>query len=474
MQDNSTDNLKHGIVLVFIANFINLAISLVNGFVLPKYLPVDAYAGIKTYQLYATYVGVLVLGYADGLYLKYGGKSISSISNKEINTFRTNMIVFQGIMTILFILIGFIINNIILMLAALILVPANLIQAFKNLLQATGEFKTYSKLLNYMSIMNFVGSMILLIVFKVQEAYYYVGVMVVVNFIVWFILEFKLKKAYNYKFGFNLSFSDLKENIKSGIVLMLGNFSSILMTSIDRWFVKFLLTVPDFAYYSFVVSTESLITLFINPIVTTMYNYICKLKDYSSLVRIKRMCLIISVFLVSAAFPIKFILEVYLKKYIPSVNVLFILFSTEILFMLIKGIYVNIYKARKQQNLYFRQLVISIIVGCVLNTIFFYIFHSIEGIALATLISVIIWYVMCCFSVKEIRPDWNEIVVLIISITLFILCGLFFWSVLGFIIYASVMFVLCFALMKKEFFGIFSLIKSMVTKKTRKKNKTNK
>ena len=470
MQDNnSTDHLKHGIVLVFIANFINLAISLVNGFVLPKYLPVDSYADIKTYQLYATYVGVLVLGYADGIYLKYGGKSISSISNKEINTFRTNMIAFQGIMTILFVFIGFIINDIILAIAALTLVPANLIQAFKNLLQATGEFKTYSKLLNYMSIMNFVGSMILLIVFKVQEAYYYVGVMVVVNFIVWFILEFKLKKAYNYKFGFNLSFSDLKENIKSGIVLMLGNFSSILMTSIDRWFVKFLLTTSDFAYYSFVVSTESLITLFINPIVTTMYNYICKLKDYSSLVRIKKMCLIISVFLVSVAFPIKFILEVYLKKYYPSVNVLFILFSTEILFMLIKGIYVNVYKARKQQNLYFKQLVISIIIGCIFNAVFYFIFHSIEGIALATLISVTIWYVMCCISVKEIRPDWKEIVILCVSIVLFILCGMTFWSVIGFAIYVSVMVFLCTVLMKKEFLGIFSLVKSMVQKRIHRK-----
>ena len=140
MQDNnSTDHLKHGIVLVFIANFINLAISLVNGFVLPKYLPVDSYAGIKTYQLYATYVGVLVLGYADGIYLKYGGKSISSISNKEINTFRTNMIAFQGIMTILFVFIGFIINDIILAIAALTLVPANLIQAFKNQVHALSD-----------------------------------------------------------------------------------------------------------------------------------------------------------------------------------------------------------------------------------------------------------------------------------------------------------------------------------------------
>ena len=95
--NNSTDHLKHGIVLVFIANFINLAISLVNGFVLPKYLPVDSYAGIKTYQLYATYVGVLVLGYADGIYLKYGGKSISRpFPNKEHKHFQIKYDRFSG------------------------------------------------------------------------------------------------------------------------------------------------------------------------------------------------------------------------------------------------------------------------------------------------------------------------------------------------------------------------------------------
>ena len=466
---NNTENLKRGIVLVFIANLINLIISLVNGFILPKFLSMDTYAGIKTYQLYATYVGVLVLGYSDGLYLKYGGKSIAALPNKSINIFRSNMIVFQAVMTLLFTVAGLIIGDYFLLMTSLIFIPSNIVATFKSLLQATGEFRTYSKLMNYMSIFTFIATMILLFVFRIDNAYYYVGIMVIVNYIVWLILEIKLQKAYHYRFGFCLSFSDLKENIKSGIVLMLGNFSSILMTSIDRWFVKFLLTVADFAFYSFVVSTESLITLFINPIVTTMYNYICKLSDFRLLVRIKRMCLIFSVFLVSVAFPIKFILEVYLKKYYPSVNVLFILFSTEILFMLIKGIYVNVYKARKQQNLYFKQLVISIIIGCIFNAVFYFIFHSIEGIALATLISVTIWYVMCCISVKEIRPDWKEIVILCVSIVLFILCGMTFWSVIGFAIYVSVMVFLCTVLMKKEFLGIFSLVKSMVQKRIHRK-----
>lgn len=72
MSENGTDKLKKGLVLVFIANAINLCISLINGFVLPKYLSVETYADIKTYQLYSNYIGVLALGYCDGLYLKYG------------------------------------------------------------------------------------------------------------------------------------------------------------------------------------------------------------------------------------------------------------------------------------------------------------------------------------------------------------------------------------------------------------------
>ena len=52
-EGNVKDNLKKGIMLVFIANLLNLVISLVNGFILPKYLSVESYADIKTYQLYA-------------------------------------------------------------------------------------------------------------------------------------------------------------------------------------------------------------------------------------------------------------------------------------------------------------------------------------------------------------------------------------------------------------------------------------
>lgn len=465
MNENSTDKLKKGLVLVFIANAINLCISLINGFVLPKYLSVETYADIKTYQLYSNYIGVLALGYCDGLYLKYGGYKIDSIKEKDINISRSNLILLQAIVSVILIVLAFTINDKILLLTTLTIIPVNLTAAFKNIFQATGEFKFYSRIMNSSAILTFVGTMFLLFVLRSENSIYYVGVMCAVTFLVWGLVERQIRNTYGYKTGFFISLSDIAMNIKNGIVLMLGNFSSILMTSIDRWFVKFLLATTDFAYYSFIVSTENLIAIFITPIVTTMYNYICRNMDYDALKRIKRMCLIFSLFLVSSAYPAKFILEVYLNKYLPAKNVLFILFSTEILFMIIKGVYVNIYKATKRQNVYLKQLVCVLVVSCILNAIFFKLMHSIDGIAWATLFSTICWYFICMFAVREMTVDIKEIIVLIVGIVAFLSTGMLLPSIIGFVIYILVVLVLCIMFMKNDFVSMVHMASNMVGKR---------
>ena len=465
MSENYNENLKKGIVLVFVANLINLIISLMNGFILPKYLSVETYASIKTYQLYANYIGVLALGYADGLYLKYGGVKMRNIPNSEVNISRTNMFLLQSIMTIAFALIGYFVHDKVLIITALTIIPVNIAATFKNILQATGEFKAYSRIMNYGSVLTFVATMILLFVVKTDFDLLYIIVMAAVTFLVWILLEIKLHREFGFRVGLQISVPNFIENVRSGIVLMLGNFSNIMMTSIDRWFVKFLLPTVNFAFYSFVVSTENLVGIFINPIVTTMYNYICVTSDYKAIRRIKRMCMIFALFIVSGAFVIKFILEIYLTKYLESQYVLFILFSTEILFIVIKGIYVNIYKARKQQSIYLKQLLIAIGLGVGFNIIFYLIFRSNEGIAFATLLSVVCWYVICCFSVEEIKPDAQELIVLCVGILVFILAGFFLPSIAGFFAYLGVVILLCIAFMRKDLMGMINMAKTMVMKK---------
>lgn len=469
MSNQYSNNLKKGILLVFFANFINLIISLINGFILPKYLSIDIYASIKTYQLYSIYIGILALGYSDGLYLKFGGARISDITDLEINICRTNLLLFQGAMSVIVIAIGLIIHDKLLVIAAFTVIPVNIATTFKNILQATGEFKAYSSIMNYTSLITFFGMMILLFVVRINNDLLYVGIMVAVTYIVWLLLERKLHRIYGFSIKFVISFKHIAENIKSGIVLMLGNFSSILMTSIDRWFVKLFLNTTDFALYSFVVSTENLVAVFINPIISTMYNYICVTSDYKSLRTIKRKCMIFALFLVSGAYFVKLILEIYLTKYLQSQYVLFILFSTEILFIMIKGIYINIYKAQKKQITYMKQLVVLIIFSCILNTAFYLVFKSIEGIAFATLLSVIFWYAICSFTVKEIKPDWKEISVLIIGILTFILSGIFLPSIIGLVVYIVVVFSLCGVLMKKDLFALINMVlRSVKLKKSDK------
>ena len=50
----------------------------------------------------------------------------------------------------------------------------------------------------------------------------------------------------------------------------------MFLTTMDRWFVKFLLDTYAFAQYSFAVSVESFLNLAITPVTTTLYNYFCQ------------------------------------------------------------------------------------------------------------------------------------------------------------------------------------------------------
>lgn len=88
-------SLKKGLFYVLLANIINLGFNLITNFVLPKKLSVDSYAIIKTFQLYVSYVGLFHFGFVDGMYLKYGGKSVREISHKDLQTNLSRKIVFN-------------------------------------------------------------------------------------------------------------------------------------------------------------------------------------------------------------------------------------------------------------------------------------------------------------------------------------------------------------------------------------------
>lgn len=460
--DEKTRGLKKGLVYVFIANALTLGLSLLTGFVLPKLLSVPTYAKIKDFSLYTSYIGVLHLGYLDGLYLTYGGKRLTDISNREMSICHTNTFIMQAVLMAGFAAAGIWLKEPLIFIFSLCLIPENVATLYKNLYQATGEFGRYSNILNVKSVVTLISYVILLFVVKTDYYIPYVLVYLLLMLVMWLWLEIEIRQRFGFRLRFQSSFRNLKENISSGLVLMLGNFSSTLMTSLDRWFVKALLLTEDFAYYSFAVSMESLINTFVVPVTTTLYNYLCQVTDILRIKKIKTMCLIFSLYLISSAFPVKFILEHFLIRYQASVRVIFILFSTQVLYMIIKGVYINVYKARRQQNLYLRQLMVVIFLGALFNTGFYLWMRSNEGIALGTLCSVICWYLICMRSVPELNGGWSETLLMTAGMIVFLLCGNYFTSVVGFVVYIITVTLLCLGLERKTLLETIQTVWDMV------------
>src|SRR5699024_5342212 len=110
-----------------------------------------------------------------------------------------------------------------------------------------------------------------------ENYYWYLLIQVLIYLVIWIALEIDLNNSLQLKFRlFCFSISKFVRNIRDGFFIMIGNFSSIFLTSMDRWLVKFFLTSADFATFSFAVSMEGFINVAISPFTITLFNYFCQ------------------------------------------------------------------------------------------------------------------------------------------------------------------------------------------------------
>lgn len=429
--------MKKTVTLILGANVINMAFSVLISFLLPKYLTIDSYGYYKVYQLYVSYIGIMHFGFSDGIYLQYGGKKLQDIDKKELNTATSTIKNMQLVFTVIGVMIAFILKNNIVMLLAFSLIPINMLSYYKNLFQATGEFSVYAKIMSILPIINFAGDILFLLLLKRNEYVIYIFTAIISYMIVLAFVEKKFKSEFN-KSSFGVfDVKILLANIKKGSSLMLGNFASIMITSIDRWCIQMLMEISSFSYYSFAVSVENLINVCLSAISVTLYNYFCETKECARIIKIKDYCIVIVVYLIVITFPIKFIIEHWLTKYVNSINTLFILISAHVFYFIIKSIYVNIYKAEGKQKYYFYQMISILFIALATNLFAYYVIdNTIEMFASATLFTAFIWYLLCYFENSAIRGNKKSNILLIASVCIYLINGIIIDSaILGGILY---------------------------------------
>ena len=169
-----------------------------------------------------------------------------------------------------------------------------------------------------------------------------------------------------------------------------------------------------------------------------MYNYFCRQKAIDKITRVKRYSLLLAATIVALAFPAKFIIENWLTKYIDSISVLFFLIAAQYVAVMIKIVHVNLYKSRKQQKKYFRIMLCVIVTSAILNIVGYLLFKNMVAIAVATLATNIIWFIIGEIDLREYALNIKDYIYFILNIIMFVFCGLQFDAIVGILVYGSI------------------------------------
>ena len=432
-------NYKKGIAYVLTANIISLLTSLFTGFVLPKVLSIESYAYIKEFQLYITYISVVGLGFSEGMYLRLGGLDVEKLERKEILEELKTFKIFQLLISIIAIAISLSMKNKMFVFCSIVIFPMNVSGYLRNLYQATGQFARYSKFTNINTFLTLVVNIFL--AFMIKTDYYIIYIMgyIILAFIYFLLIDIETYRIFEKetkRVHYNVRY--FIEDIKSGFFLMIGNFCNVIFTSIDRIFVKYLLGTVKFAYYSFSVSVENLINVFVTPISTVMYNYFCNHKEKYNVIRIKKYVLLFSVFIIILIFPVKFIVNIWLTKYKEAMSVMFLLFASQYISIMIKCVHLNLYKAEKKQNRYFKIMFVIVIISIMLNILLYKVFRNMEAIAYATLITNIIWLLIGEYEFKEYRMRKKDYMYLLCILIIFLIASYITNVIISFLTYTII------------------------------------
>ena len=458
--------MKKNLLHIIFSNILYLLLVAGNNFLLPKFASVDVYAAVKEYTLYITTYGtILTLGYTQGMYIRYGGKEVSRLEPRDVGM---NVFSFFGLMlpvSIIITIYGVAIQNSILAVLGVGLLSSNLCGYYQTFYQATGDFKSYGFALNASRFLTLGINAMFIFIFKTQNEIFYVGISPLIGITVAIYLTVVLNKRV--KFLKNMRFSSLmvKENIKDGFVLMVGDFVTKLFSSIDKWFIKYLMDTFYFAMYSFAVSMENLVNTFMTPVTVSMYNFFCKKPSLSNIRQMKELSTIYSFVVIAGAFPCKWILEHFMQNYISSAEVVFLLFAAQGLSTIIKGIYVNKYKADEMQNKYLKQMILILVLTAVLNIAFYSINHSMVAIATATFVTNLVWLILCEIKNPELRYNFKTFICISIMLVVYIFLGYCFSAIYGCILYCAIGLICLFVFMRESF--VFAVDSVMETTKSK-------
>lgn len=402
-------------VLVFSAGTgLLLIFSLIQALIIPKYLSQEGYGYWQLFRLYASYVGILHLGFVDGILVRWAGKELAQVGS-EIKTALRFLLLEQLIVIVPLCLVFYFLFHpplqwIGLMLLIYTLV-ANLATFFMFTAQAVRKFKMLT-LVNVGRGLLFLLLIIILFVSGYFDYHHVIFAFLATFFITLLALALWFRK---YLWGETPAIGTLlaygKENIDIGIFVLLGNFVVILFLTIDRLMVSRFFSIEQFAIYAFALSVATVTYTFVQGVSQVFFPYlsatVTELRSRAYHLGKPAIILSWAVILV-IYFPLVRLIELYLPSYVASLPIMQILLGTVGFGSIIQVLHINYYKAYRKQRQYLLWGITALAVSVMLNLVAINIWGSLESVAIATFVSFGLWYIMNELSLKSVVMQHSQ------------------------------------------------------------------
>ena len=318
----------------FLGNLISFFVSAFVTFIVPKCLGVEAYGYFQLYMFYVNYTGFLHFGWADGVFLRYGGEYYERLDR---SIFSGQFWLYSGVEVafgLLICLAGYILapslnKGIVLALTGIsvfLLLPRTLLQ---YILQGTNRIREYATL-------------------TVLEKVVYITVVVVALFtrshsFIPMILADLMGKTCALLYSvyqcqdilttkparLRVSLKEAWINISVGIKLMFANIASLLIIGFVRLSIENQWDVTTFGKVSLTMSVSNLLMVFINAVAMVMFPLLRRTSSdkLSGIYNTMRTCLMIPLLgMLVCYYPAKIILSAWLPQYADSLVYMALLF----------------------------------------------------------------------------------------------------------------------------------------------------
>lgn len=434
-----------------LSNIVSFVISALVTFVVPKQLGVENYSYFQLYLFYLNFTGFFHFGWADGVFLRYGGAYYEKLNKEKFSgQFRLYFLLELVISTLIGLIAYFLVPEsektmvfLLLGISVILLLPRTLLQ---YILQGTNRIREYANLVMIDKFVYIIAIMVVLFV-KVDDFVPIIladllGKLVALIYAIYQCRDLVFHKAEDLQ----SQFREAWQNISVGIKLTFAAISSMLIIGIVRQAIEIEWDVATFGKISLTMSVSNLLMLLIRAVAMIMFPMLRRMDEeklpslYSAL---RTVVMIPLLGMLILYYPMKQILSLWLPQYQESLVYMALLFPICIYESKMSMIVETYMKALRKEKQLLLVNVLSVVLSLGLTglTVFY-----LESLELAVLTIVVLLAFRCIYAemllAKALKvPVLKDIIQEVVLTILFIV---FSWNIGG--MYGLLLYMLVYAI----------------------------